>query len=961
MIQFDYPEAFLLALPLWFAMRRWGWTHDGVHGVTNWLRLAIMLLLLTALAIPRLNLSGEGMDIIVVADRSRSMPARSEAQLGDLINDMENNRRTGDRISIVSFGSKAGIERELSETAVLDKFNQVVDADGSDLNEAILTGLDRRTNPDRPARILLMSDGMYNGASPLYAARRAREEYVPIDYREFEKPTAGDIAIESVMLPRETAPNEPFQFSVMVYADRDTDATVLVRRNGIEIAKRNADLTLGVNRLIFRDWIREGGMHHYTAELVYDASDAAQGSDPIQENNRGSAVVRVKSGPKILLVTHDGQPGNVGRALQSGRVPFDVVSATGHPMTLDSLESYRAVFLENVAAGDLGRVRMVRLAQFVEDLGGGVLMSGGRQSFGTGGYYKSPLDEILPVALHSQEETRRTRAAIAIVLDRSGSMRAPVRGGKTKMDLANLGTAECVRMLSPEDMVAVIAVDSAPHLIQPLTQVRNPNTMCSRILKIQSMGGGIFVYTGLVAAGRELMKATSYKTRHIILFSDAADSEEPGDYKNLLDKFSNAGITVSVIGLGSDRDADAAFLKDIGERGHGNIEFSTDPLDLPRLFTQDTMSMTRNMFLTKESEEAPGGFAGQVLPDIRLLGDYSSALFPAVDGYNLTFLKPDASQGVVSTDDNTAPFSAFWYRGLGRAAAIPLELDGEFSGELASWDGYEDFIITHARWLLGEDSEGDVFVSMTQDGLDAVVQVELDPNRPNKLRGKTPQLVVVPPSQERSAVVEPDFTWTGPDTLEGRFRLEQQGTYRTLVKTAERDFTQGPALTLPYSPEYMPRAGMPSGQETLKSIAEISGGRSRVNVLELYGDIPAQSRQYRSLVPFLCIAALLMLVTEIAGRRWGWWERLASLRRSRSVAIAQTKVDGTEVVAKKKLWPRLPKRAKIKKPAKSKPAAVPADSGADGSDSDPSEQQAVEKSTTDVFARAKRRAKDRMK
>ena len=180
MIQFDYPEVFLLALPLWFAMRRWGWTGDGFHGVTNWLRLVIMLLLLTALAIPRLNLSGEGMDVIVVADRSRSMPSRSETQLGDLINDLENNRRAGDRVSIVSFGSKAGIERELSETAVLDKFNQVVDTDGSDLNEAILTALDRRTNPDRPARILLMSDGMYNGASPLYAARRAREDNVPV-------------------------------------------------------------------------------------------------------------------------------------------------------------------------------------------------------------------------------------------------------------------------------------------------------------------------------------------------------------------------------------------------------------------------------------------------------------------------------------------------------------------------------------------------------------------------------------------------------------------------------------------------------------------------------------------------------------------------------------------------------------------------------------------------------------
>ena len=33
-------------------------------------------------------------------------------------------------------------------------------------------------------------------------------------------------------------------------------------------------------------------------------------------------------------------------------------------------------------------------------------------------------------------------------------------------------------------------------------------------------------------------------TKHIILFADAADAEEPGDYKTLVDKCQKAGITV---------------------------------------------------------------------------------------------------------------------------------------------------------------------------------------------------------------------------------------------------------------------------------------------------------------------------------------------------------------------------------------------------------------------------------
>ena len=34
---------------------------------------------------------------------------------------------------------------------------------------------------------------------------------------------------------------------------------------------------------------------------------------------------------------------------------------------------------------------------YVQDLGGGLIMLGGDQSFGLGGYYKTTIEEILPV------------------------------------------------------------------------------------------------------------------------------------------------------------------------------------------------------------------------------------------------------------------------------------------------------------------------------------------------------------------------------------------------------------------------------------------------------------------------------------------------------------------------------------------------------------------------------------
>src|SRR5690606_12838566 len=127
------------------------------------------------------------------------------------------------------------------------------------------------------------------------------------------------------------------------------------------------------------------------------------------------------------------------------------------------------------------------------------------------------------------------------------------------------------------DAITVIAVDSQPHIILPLTTIENDTVPLTRaVRRIASAGGGIYVYNGLEAAWRELQQAQQGQ-RHVILFADAADSEQPGSYQALLAEMRREGATVSVIGLGHENDSDAAFLKDIAERGGGRIFFNADP------------------------------------------------------------------------------------------------------------------------------------------------------------------------------------------------------------------------------------------------------------------------------------------------------------------------------------------------------------------------------------------------
>lgn len=928
-LRFGYPELFLLAIPLGFAFHKWG----DVRGPTGWLRLTILMLLLLSLTGPRIDLGGRGIDVIVVVDRSRSMPRDSHERIRELIQNLENNRGSGDRVGIVTFGGEAHVEQVLSATATLNEFTSEVPADGSDLNDAVATALNL-VDPNRPARVFVFSDGESNGSDPLSAARRARESGAPVDYRVFERFRGGDVAVADVALPESVAPQEPFQFSATLYADRDVDATVRLFRDGKEVSTTERKLSSGLNRIQFGDILGGAGFFAYEVEVEID-------DDPLPENNRGAGVVRVDAGPRLLVLNDDGGEGNFVRVLKAARIPVDVREAGKHALTQDALDPYRAVVLENVPADALGRLKMDRLAQYVEDLGGGLMLTGGERSFGAGGYFKSPLDDVIPVSMEMREEHRKLRVAIAVVLDRSGSMGAPVKGGRTKMDLANLGTAECVKLLSPADMVSVIAVDSAPHVVQEMTKVEAPDAIVSRVKGVNVGGGGIFVYEALVAAGKELVKATGYQTRHVILFSDAADSEEPGDYRKLLKEFSDRGITVSVIGLGTTADPDAKLLEDIAKLGGGNVMFTSDAQELPRLFTQDTMSVARSTFIENDPETQPDGIPGELLPDARLMGELDAGRFPNAGGYNLSYLKPDATMAVVSRDEYTAPWSAFWYRGLGRVAALTLEVDGKHTGRFLDWDGYADFLITHVRWLLGGERPDDVFVDLRRDGQQAVVTVELNTDRPDRDSSEPPVLHIVPPGEERAESFTPDYVWTGPDSLEARFRLERTGTYRTLVENGAGRLTRGPAVTLPYSPEHAPRFGLPEGRDVLQSMADLTGGTARTDVLSVLADPPRSSRTL-SLLPVLFTMGLVLLVVEIAGRRLSLWKRV----KAEEGAAAYSSDAKPGWLPRWKMWRQRRARRQIDTPAESETYSP---APADGS------------KTASVFDQAKQRARQRLK
>lgn len=837
------PEAFLLALAVLLVLRR-----RLLHArpLVTALRVLVLLALTAALAEPWLALGMPGRDLILVVDRSRSMPGDTLGAVQELAAAAVKHRLPGDRIGFVTFAKDAVVEAAPSEAYLYQPPVRPLDVDGTDL----LRGLQKALSlvaPGRRATLLLVSDGENTGSDAAPVVRDALRLGGRVDVKLVRRTGGVDLAVEDVATPGQVAVAEPFQFSAFVRADVAGDVPVRLLRDGVVIAEGKRALRAGANRLTFRDRLAEPGVHRYEVEV-------ASPDDRVVENNRARAVVRVVGPFRVLCVTPGGRDDRLTKTLRGAGIDVVVTAAASAPLHLDALDGFGAVVLEDVPAEDLPADAMVDLSRWVRDLGGGLLMTGGAASFGPGGYHRSRIEDVLPVSMEIREEQRKHALAMAIALDRSGSMAVTLPDGTTKMALADLGACAAVELLGRADAVAVLAVDSAPHVVVGMTPVADKASIIAKIRRIESMGGGIFVGAALEAAAREL-RDVKQGTKHIVLFADAADAEEPGDYRDFVPKLLRAGVTVSVIGLGSDTDVDAALLIEIAKLGGGRSFFVNDPKELPRVFAQETIQVARASLV-----EEPTAVA--VLPDVLALGALGGQQFPQLGGYSIAYRKERAQVGLVSSDDQKAPIFSFWQHGVGRSAAFLGEVDGRLSGGLAAWPGYADFFTTVVRWLAGAQNNDRVFAEIERRGHEGLLGVEVEKGQEaliGKLRGR----VLMPDGSTQEALL----VRVDERRLEARFPLGGEGVYRAVVEVeGSREIVQVPPVTLPYSPEFERRPDPETGARELARLVEIGEGRIDPPLAELLSG-PRDSAGARALAGWCMWLALGLLLLEIAVRR----------------------------------------------------------------------------------------------
>ncbi len=944
-----YPEAFILSIPAVMIWYRYLWNGRFSGG----LRLVVLLILISALSVPVIQSGRDGVDLWVLMDRSESIPDKGREDMEETLQRLKDVKPANANLGVIEFAGTYRVKEYTGQSTFSTQKQVDLEKHATDLHGALKQVFSLH-DPSRPTRVLALTDGRYTTRDPLPLGMWARDRSIPVDYRYEGQAGVSDTSVVDLDLPDAVHPGEPLQIATWIQAPVSGEVSYQLKRGNQLLSRGKRSVQPGRNRWMFRDVLQESGIVSYTLSI------SPSGSDRISQNNRDVGAVRVRSEEKVLVVQPSVRKNRFVSALKDAGLPVVQRSVDNAFHSQADLDPFRSVILENVSGNNLGRDRMLMLRNWVKNFGGSLLMTGGTRSFARGGYIASPLEEVLPVSMKLKEEKRRSTASVAIVLDRSGSMGAMV-GGDMKMDLANRAAVESLDVLHPMDEVSVIGVDSSAHVAVPLQQIRGDHDQITgQIMSIRPGGGGIYVRTGLEAAMNQLAGGKG-ATKHIILFADARDSQERSGVRKKVKSWNNAGVTVSVVGLGTSVDRHASFLKRVAKAGKGKVHFTNNAKDLPRIFVQDVTRSIRKTFIKEQRPLV-------TTPHVTMLTGQTIGNPPPVGGFNVTRKKKNASVPFQVVDDDTKrPGLALWNYGLGRAAAYTIEMDGKYTGPFLNWKRYPELNALLVRWMMAKEQNKDVSARFEREGSIGKIRVSLNPDRERALAGSEPFAFISTPGAGGKKV---PLKRSGPDQLRASVSLDREGVYIGAVNLGQQRLVELPPVGLGYSPEYrvegVGQGTSRPGTELLSELAEVSGGTERMNLKHAFDTDQTGQVRWALHIP-LFLLALLLFVVEIASRRLDFLEYLFSSRIGQVVHRVYKK--GRNMVTFLFSWSRQEEAeedvGRERSWETSKSTEAPSASGS-STDEETEEGKATEDEdgskddTGDIFGRAKDRARRRM-
>ena len=519
---------------------------------------------------------------------------------------------------------------------------------------------------DKSKLLCLFSDGVETDSDLGRVVAKLKQEQVNLFFAEvkrFDKPEVSVAKLKSSV--PQAYKGEIVRLRAELLSNHDTKAKVRFLTRGVMVAEREVALKADISSEVDYEFpLQSESSGVWTAEIVAE-------KDHFPANNTASCAVDMLGEAKVLVLHNKpSEMRELKRALELQNVSVDVRGKFGVPGSFSEICEFDALFLADIDAGSFTFRQMELVRKYVTEFGGGLIMTGSENSFGLGGYYKTPIEEVLPVNSRYEKEKEHPSLAIVLVIDKSGSMSGE------PIELARQAAKSSVELLSAKDQVGVIAFDGGAKVVAELTSAVNKNSVISQIDTIGA-GGGTNMYPAM-AEGRDMLAAATAKIKHMIVLSDGQSSG--GDFEGISAELSGLGVTVSTVSLGSG--AAVNLMAKIAEIGRGRAYVTNDASEMPRIFTKETVEASRSAI-----KEEP--FLPVKVSAANLLTGINLDNAPYLLGYVMT--KPKPSVEVQLLTEYGDPLLAVGRFGLGKSAAFTSDATDKWAGEWLEWSSFGKF------------------------------------------------------------------------------------------------------------------------------------------------------------------------------------------------------------------------------------------------------------------------------
>lgn len=867
----------LLPLVVW-----WSWRSlAGLGPIRGKLAIALrcltLLFLILALAETHSVRTSENLAVLYLWDRSLSIPPEMEGdrdlreeRLKKFLNETIALRGAGkgeDQAGLIVFGKRPRPELPAARVDKfgLHKIRSTIDDTYTDIASAIKLAL--ASFPEGVARrMVIISDGNENLGQAVEQARIAKQNGVEIDVVAVAggKRLPNEVLVERVEAPSVTEAKAriPIRIVLRSFHPQVVAGSLQLTKISLEMRKvagrereqpffeaaplfeTQVKLRPGLNVFFFQQGgVQKDEAYTYEARFVPQWVETPSGKklekglagDRI-ENNRASTSVMARGQRAVLLVEPEvGRHQLLADRLQNSKSSLKVVSIDPGRLPNDPtqlamvLNKFDAVVLANIPCESLTPEQQKVIRTSVHDQGIGLIVVGGDQGFGAGGWQGSEVEKALPVT--SDLKSIKVEAKSGLVLVMHASEMA--EGNAWQRKIAKLA----VERLSPVDMVGLIYWDwqgkFAGHSWHVPFQVVGKNRPgIFRLIDTMTPGDMPDCDPAFIMAYKELTKPEyELGTKHIIFISD-------GDHWNanpaLLWKLRQTKITCTTVCITTHGQTEIKKMAEVAQITGGRAYHIKDPSELPAIYIKESRLVSQAF--THEKRFTPRLMArfgpteglGPDLPDLHGFVRTTRRSSPLV---NVPIETPKIGE-------YTFPLLAYWQYGLGKGVAFTSDARTNPGGR-AFWDRdwasdpiYSKFWEQTVEWAL-RPAESGKFLQLTTEQRDGKVRVVVDArdpdNRPiTNLRFKTG--LTSPSFKERDGRARDlKFEQKNAGVYEAEFPADEVGAFFLNVQAQWEDEKGNTiddrvraAVTIPYSPEF---SEIDSNTSLLQKLADITGGR----------------------------------------------------------------------------------------------------------------------------------------